>query len=141
MTKSNCIQCLAAILFITLTSIAQAQQTDLVASIENHQTQLESVSDDDFSSTVAINEIRSYIKSNLVFPEVAADYKFEGNVTLLVSVDENGHIGQYKIKGNKKGVFSNQVLETIENLKRITPVYKNGIATKSTISIPVKFKS
>lgn len=143
MTKSNCIQFLLAILLthISIASMAQSSTSQELAEVENHILMAETEEVDDFNSTIAVQEIRSHIKNNLVFPEIAADYKFGATVILLISVDENGLINNYEIENNQKGMFSNQVIESIKTLKKITPIYKNGIAKKSTISIPVRFKS
>jgi len=143
MTKSNCIQFLLALLMthFSISISAQSNVSHAIAKVENLSISNDLAEKNDYNSTIAVQEIRTHIKNNLVFPELAAEYRFEGIVELLVSVDEHGLINKYEIKNNQKDLFSKQVIKSIKDLKKITPIYKNGIAKKSTISIPVRFKS
>jgi len=83
------------------------------------------------------------IAMSLRYPAVAKKYNIEGRVILTAVVDIDGTISKPKIKSSPDESLSDEVLRIYnKNISKLNwlPANVNGIAVKSIVEIPVRFK-
>jgi Na+-translocating ferredoxin:NAD+ oxidoreductase RnfG subunit len=84
-------------------------------------------------------DLRKYVRSHLVYPELARDYAVEGLVLAEVEINSLGDIMSVNIIQGLGFGCDEAVIDLLCKMPRWQPCLKKGIPQSQIVSIPVKF--
>ena len=129
-------QLLGLILLLGTTTIIDAQGV----SVSFEPTSINNPIEEDRIATNANNEIKKHIEANLNYPEQLKEFALKGTSFIRFRIDEKGEITAKNIITSMGAAFDKAILQSVENLNSVSPVYKNGVATAYAIVVPVRFE-
>jgi len=96
--------------------------------------------DDIVIETTANNELTKHIATNLEYPEYIREFGMQGTSLVRFRLDETGKIISKNIITSMGAAFDNAIMNSVKDLKSVSPIYKNGVATAYAIVVPVRFE-
>lgn len=84
--------------------------------------------------------ITSFLKSNLVYPEISKLKNIQGTVIVRVTIDKDGKAIETKIKQSVYPDIDQEALRVVTKLQDWRPGTINNIPYNMTVDIPIKFK-
>jgi protein TonB len=86
-----------------------------------------------------MQQLQKTIANSIRYPKLESQKNITGKVIVEFIVCEDGNICSIKIiEGVSKGI-DKEVLRVISNLDKFKPALRNGIPTKSKLTMPIKF--
>jgi TonB family protein len=80
-----------------------------------------------------------YLDNNMKYPEEAQKQKWQGNTLIAFTVNEDGSITNVRVLKSSQIVLDNEALRIIKTMPKWAPAYKDGIAKKEMVVLPVTF--
>ena len=81
----------------------------------------------------------SWIEYNITYPMMASLNSIEGKVVATFDVNDDGTIGNVKIKESADPVLDNEVISKLESMPNWIPAKQNGRNVKVKYTLPIKF--
>lgn len=86
-------------------------------------------------------ELSSHVKKNLIYPQNAYDKAIQGRVLVYFTINNDGTIGEMKIRAPYKGdLLGNEAQRIIKKLPEFQPAKHNGNNVAVRYSMPISFK-
>lgn len=96
--------------------------------------------EEDKIETIANTEISDHIVANLQYPEHIKEFKINGTSLVKFRINEKGEITSRHIITSMGESFDAAIMKSAKDLKVVSPIYKNGVATAYAIVVPVRFE-
>jgi len=101
---------------------------------------INSSADKEVVETTANKEIIKHITANLRYPEYLQEFKMTGTSLVRFRLNEEGKIVSKNIITSMGDAFDTAIMNSIKDLKAVSPIYKNGVAAAYAIVVPVRFQ-
>ena len=95
--------------------------------------------DIDFIPEYDFGILYQVIKGSMKYPKDALAANIEGTVSVLVIIDQTGHIVWQQVQGNDYPLLQKEANRIISNLATFKPVIKDNAAVAVRTTIPVEF--
>ena len=83
--------------------------------------------------------LMSWIEENITYPTMASTNSTEGKVVVTFDVNEDGTIGNVKVKESADPVLDDEVVSKVESMPNWIPARQNGRNVKVKYTLPIKF--
>ncbi|MBR5084082.1 MAG: energy transducer TonB [Prevotella sp.] len=83
--------------------------------------------------------LMDWIEDNITYPIMASSNSTEGKVVVTFDVNDDGTIGNVKVKESANPILDNEVVSKIENMPNWIPAKQNGRTVKVKYTLPVNF--
>ena len=83
--------------------------------------------------------LMSWIEDNITYPIMASLNSTEGKVVVTFDVNDDGTIGNVKVKESADPVLDNEVVSKLETMPNWIPARQNGRNVKVKYTLPIKF--
>ena len=104
--------------------------------VSNHRKEVKELRID----KTGIIEISDYLSEHVSFPYDEFDFTSEIRVKVQVSLNAFGEVIDYHLVESTKESVGQNVLQTLGNIKSVSPILINGSPKARTIQIPLIFK-
>lgn len=85
--------------------------------------------------------LMDWIEDNITYPTMASTNSTEGKVVVTFDVNEDGTIGNVKVKESANPILDNEVVSKLENMPNWIPARQNGRNVKVKYTLPISFVS
>ena len=86
-----------------------------------------------------INELRKYISTNLIYPEIAKKNSITGKVFVQFVINEKGGIEQTKVVRGVDSSLNKEAVRVIKSMPLWKPGKVKGKPVKGSFTLPIKF--
>ena len=83
--------------------------------------------------------LMDWIVDNITYPIMASTNSTEGKVVVTFDVNEDGTIGNVKVKESADPILDNEVVSKVETMPNWIPAKQNGRNVKVKYTLPVSF--
>ena len=83
--------------------------------------------------------MKSYIKENMRYPELAKENGIEGTVVVEFTVKADGSIGNIKIVRMVDPDLETEAIRLVKGMPKWTPSKQNGKAIDAEVGVPIEF--
>ncbi|MBL7829143.1 MAG: TonB family protein [Saprospiraceae bacterium] len=83
---------------------------------------------------------QEYLKTHLVYPELARKHGVEGVVRARVFIDESGKVGSVRILKKLGFGCDEAVISLLQNMPRWQPALSEGKMTQQSLDLNIRFK-
>ncbi len=83
--------------------------------------------------------LMNWIEDNITYPTMASSNSTEGKVVVTFDVNEDGTIGNVKVKESADPVLDSEVVKKVETMPNWIPARQNGRNVKVKYTLPVSF--
>lgn len=101
---------------------------------------LDKTAEAEIIETTANQEIVKHITANLKYPEHLKEFKMTGTSLVRFRINEAGEIVSKNIIKSMGAAFDSAIINSTKDLKTVSPIYKNGVASAYAIIVPVRFQ-
>lgn len=91
------------------------------------------------SFTVGTQDLATYLKENVAYPEAAKENGVEGTTIIRFRVLEDGSLAHFSIKKSTHPTCDEAVINTLQNMPKWTPGMYNGKKTAMWRQVAVDF--
>jgi protein TonB len=88
-----------------------------------------------------LNALRSFIATNIKYPQKAQENRIQGTVFLRFEVTRNGKIGKIEITKGVNELLDNEAMRVVKTLPDFIPGSQNGKNVAVWYSLPISFQS
>jgi TonB family protein len=81
-----------------------------------------------------------YLKTNLVYPEIAKKNKIEGTVLINITIDADEKISDLKVLRPLEGSCTEEALRFVKSMPNWEPGVLKGNKVSVSMDLPIKFK-
>ena len=136
---------LSAFLLATITSMNLSAQlssqefafVELAESIEPVATKNAPLA---INSASTFSDIKQQLSYKINYPVSMRPYEIEGISTVKVTISKKGTIDNFEILESLGTAFDLEIKNTLNRVKKVSPVLFNGVPTKQTIVFPIQFR-
>ena len=83
--------------------------------------------------------LMNWIEDNITYPMMASSNSTEGKVVVTFDVNDDGTVGNVKVKESADPILDDEVVSKVKNMPNWIPAKQNGRAVKVKYTLPIKF--
>ncbi|TXF90007.1 energy transducer TonB [Neolewinella aurantiaca] len=85
-------------------------------------------------------QLETFLRSNVVYPELAKENNFEGTTIVRFKVLEDGSLSEYSVQQSTHEICDQEVIAALRDMKKWVPAKIRGKNVATWCSVAVNFK-
>jgi periplasmic protein TonB len=83
--------------------------------------------------------LRTWLRDNKEYPQKAIKKRIQGNVIVIIAIDENGKVIDYYIESDTDKLLNKEALRVVSKLPNFSPAIHKGKKVKVYFEFPINF--